>query len=280
MPWNLKFASWALWSFGATFAGLLASLLALLPITRPFRSDCALPLRPYTQLLLVPSCLALLAPASVHWWLCLDVTAHAASAQLLKATRRLPAWETVLWCKTPLRTLKAVLYLASAALAATQFVQTVVASPAVRCGGDTAAAPALLLAPFGLFAALCALHMNLDTPAYPSIQQSRFTRLRDRAAPVLAAAALTWLAAAACSLLLYVLTPTHVPPVIDCIAVGVAAFCYVAALLTAAHLSGIVLAERPGTAYISNAPVSEVRTAPCSICCAQRGQLTLTVRPE
>ena len=260
MIWKLTYASWALWSFAVTFYCQFASLLALLPSTFLFRSNCTSLLHPYAHVLLAPSCLVLLVPASLQWWLCFDVTENAACAQLLQRTKRLPAWETILWCKTPLRTLKVALYLSAAALAGKPFVAAILAHPAWRCGAERAEVSALLLAPFGLFAALCAMHMRLDTPAYPAIQQRRVTRLRDRGAPIVAAAALTWLAASACSVLLYVLTPARVPRAfIDCVASGVASLCYVVALLAAAHLSGVVLAERAGTAYISSMPVSEVR---------------------
>jgi hypothetical protein len=194
------------------------------------------------------------------WWLALDDTSSQSITNLVKLSRNAgPFWKIILWFKSPKRIFKVISLAAASSAFGVLSINWTIANPIARCGSDKTALPHLMAAPFGLVGAVSMLHMELSTPKYLVIYQTRIHQLQDQLIPSVATVILAWLAAAAISFTAYVLTPVPLVPLMDCVTALTATFGYTLALILAGTLTRIILAERPSLAHASDSESSLVR---------------------
>jgi hypothetical protein len=262
MQLELWFASWALWSFATSFCVLVASVWAVSPVVRLVRNDCKPVPYPYSYIMVLLPCAAVLLPVCVLWWLAVDDTSSRSISILVKAWRKLPFWNSILWCKSPMRTLKLIGFVIASAACGTVCINWTVGNPLVCSSSEKVAVSYLMTAPFGLIGAICVLHMELSTPRYPVAYQSRFHQLQGQFIPTVAAAILSWVTAVTISLSVYLLTPVPLVPFLDCITAFAAGFGYTLSLILTGTLTSIILAERPSLTHLGDFEGSMVRVLP------------------
>ena len=256
---SIRFASHLLWSQATGAALLSAAVLSALPLRSAFRSDCtsvfdAWVASHFTLLASLTLPLALL-----HWLLAMDSSSAEAAVALVKKYKSFPAWSILLWAKTPARALKGLAYIITASLTGALYIKQFVRSSALQPAAANPAVPLALAWPFGFAASVIALRLQLDQAQFAGIQQSRAQRLITLA-PTIASLTLAALLSGAClSAALYLLTPAPLPRALDCILAACAACSFVASVLASAHLTSLVLAERPNLRQLDSVDLEVVR---------------------
>jgi hypothetical protein len=257
--WSLRMASSLLWSHAADMAVLVTGSWMLAPLTVAFRGSAASVISPLALALINAPVMALLVPCAAHWWLALDSATAQASVALVTKYKQIPFWGFLLWCKTPKRCMKAVVFIALSSLAGVIAINQLVRNPMLQPGAASAWVPFVLASPFGFAAAVVILQVQLDRAQFAAIQQSRATRLASSLPAILSLTAAAWTAAALLAVAAAVLTPAPLPSALDCVLAAAASYGVVLCQLASAHLTGIVLAERPNLAQLDHLDQDLVR---------------------
>lgn len=208
---------------------------------------------------MTPSVMAAVVPGCLHWWLALDETTPEGSAWILKGYSRMPAWDLLLWLRTPRRASKVAAFLFCSSVAGVVFVNHSIQSPALQHPTAHPSVSFLVAGPYGLVTAVVILNMRLDKPQFAAIQQSRLTRVANSTWSIIAMSAVAWIVAFAASMLVYLLTPAPLPNFLDGFLACGASFCYTLSLFASSHLTSIVLSERPALPPLDMAEQSLVR---------------------
>ena len=265
--WSLRFASWVLWAAGLACCLQTCSTWLLAPLIGTLRTGTASLFSLSVYLHMAPGTALVVLPGVLHWWLAMDKATPQSAAWLLQHCRKVPLWDTLLWLRTPARATKAIAFLLSSAVASVLFVNNTLSSPAFQANTTPAPlCPPSLSAPVGLIAAAVILSLQLDRPRLQAIHQLRSVRLRALAHQIVTTAALTALLSATLVTTVAILSPTPLPSVLDGLCAAAAALSFTTAQLSAAVLTGLVLAERPGLAVPDSADQSAVRSLKLAVC--------------
>lgn len=244
--WSLRFFSFLLWAAGISWALTITALLATVPAAALLRSSngALMSLRSLSWVCFT-AWLPLL-PAGSLWWLALDQGTAKSALGLIKAWR-LPGWPVLLWVKTFSRAMRACAFIATATLCGVVYANTFVANPVLRRTGSSSwlPVPMPLALPYGAAAALVVCMASLDRPVLAGMPQSRAARLSAQMPAALSLTGIAWALAGAVAACIYVLTPASFSGMFDSALAAAGLYCYTLCVVAAAHLAGIVMAERP-----------------------------------